>query len=104
MLCIVLTTLPDHASALKLARKLVNARLAACVQLGGGIESIYRWEGGIEETSEVPLLIKTLPWHIEEIKTVIGSIHPYEVPEILILNAEATTAYLEWMQREVGNA
>ncbi|HVC49024.1 MAG TPA: divalent-cation tolerance protein CutA [Burkholderiales bacterium] len=104
MPCLMLTTLPDHESALDFARILVKGRLAACIQIGARVDSIYRWEGGIEETTEVPVMIKTLTYRVEEIKSMINVFHPYDVPEILILNAEASAAYLEWMHMELGDA
>ncbi|MBU6459607.1 MAG: divalent cation tolerance protein CutA [Proteobacteria bacterium] len=104
MVCLVLTHLPDEAAAYRLARILVSDRLAACVQVGAPVRSVYQWQGQMEEAIEIPLIIKTLPGRIDEVKRTIVAHHPYDVPEILSVDAESSPAYLEWMQLELDNA
>ncbi|TSA19989.1 MAG: divalent-cation tolerance protein CutA [Betaproteobacteria bacterium] len=100
-LLIVMTTLPDLQSAQTLARQLVEARLAACVQIGAPIASIYRWQGGIETAQEVPLSIKTTAARYDALERFLKQHHPYTLPEIITLrDAQGTPAYLDWVNQE----
>lgn len=95
---IVLTTLPDAGTAGKLARDLVEAGLAACVSVLAPCRSVYRWDNGIQEDEEVPLIIKTTTELYPALETYLSRHHPYKVPEILALNADrGLTAYLDWV-------
>ena len=95
---IVLTTASSHDEAKRIAKALVEERLAACVNLVGGVESIYRWQGEVEEAAEVLLLIKTNVEKIEALETVIRRLHSYEVPEFLIFEVNGgSAAYLKWL-------
>src|ERR1043166_7029805 len=82
---VVLTNLPDLESARILARKLVEGRLAACVNIGASVESIYHWHGQIETGNEVPIAIKTRQLLFSEVEAAIREIHPYELPEVVAL-------------------
>lgn len=97
---IVLTTLPDHGAALSLARRAVEARLAACVQIVPGLTSVYRWKGAVDEASEVQLLMKTSAQREEALMAWVAAHHPYEVPEILVLDGRASEAYGAWLRAE----
>lgn len=98
---IVLTNLPDQASADEIARKLVTDRLAACVNQLPPIRSVYRWQGSVEEATEIPLLIKTTAARYAELERVILESHPYEVPEIIAWPlAAGLPAYLAWVAQE----
>ena len=100
---IVLCTCPDHASARSLATRLVEARLAACVNLIPGVESIYRWQGAVERASEVLLLIKTQAHRLEALQAHILAQHPYELPEILVVQADSgLDRYLRWIESETA--
>ena len=77
---IVLTQMPDRASALALARSLVEARLAACVSVGAPVESLYHWRGKIETAQEIPVAVKTHPARYAEVEAAIRARHPYELP------------------------
>lgn len=100
---LVLTTLPDRATALKLAQMLVEARLAACVNVGAPCTSIYRWQGAVEEANEVPVLIKSTAGCYAELETVLRRHHPYELPEILAVRSDqGLPDYLEWVMRETA--
>jgi periplasmic divalent cation tolerance protein len=101
---LVLTTLPDRGTALALARALVEARLAACVQLVDGLTSIYRWDGRLEESAECQLVAKTAPALATALAERIRELHPYQLPEILTLDAEASVAYAGWLRAETGPA
>jgi periplasmic divalent cation tolerance protein len=95
---IVLTTASSHDEAKRIAKALVEGRLAACVNLVGGVESIYRWQGEVEEAAEVLLLIKTNVEKLEALETAVRRLHSYEVPEFLIFEVNGgSAAYLKWL-------
>ena len=98
---IVLTTLPVGADAAALARTLVDERLAACVNLLPVMQSIYRWQGTVLQEDERQLVIKTWRDRLPALEDRLKSLHPYEVPELLVLEAAGgSSAYLEWLQAE----
>ncbi|MDQ3798019.1 MAG: divalent-cation tolerance protein CutA [Acidobacteriota bacterium] len=96
---IVLTTAPNEEEAESLARKIVAARLAACVQVLPPMKSFYFWENAIQADSEHLLLIKTLPEKFDALRDFIQANHSYTVPEIVALAAEKVSeSYLGWMK------
>ncbi len=96
-LLVVLCTAPDLRTAETVARGLVELRLAACVNAIPGVKSFYRWQGKIEADDEVQLLIKTPRHRFDEVATWLKANHPYDVPEIIALDAEKVSeAYLSW--------
>jgi periplasmic divalent cation tolerance protein len=98
---IVITTLPDSDSAVKLAEALVEKRHAACVHLLPAGVSVYRWEGRIEHADEVTLLIKTTQAAYAELEAAIQTSHPYDIPEIVAVPVSAgLPAYLDWITTE----
>lgn len=98
---LVLTNLPDQASAGRLATTLVENGLAACVNILAPCHSIYRWQGKVENTTEVPLLIKTRAGRYPELEATIRAQHPYELPEIITLPVSGgLPAYLGWVSKE----
>jgi periplasmic divalent cation tolerance protein len=98
---LVFTTLPDRDAARALARALLEARLAACVTLGGPVESMYHWRGAIETGDEVTLTIKTRAALFERIDAFLRERHPYELPEIVAVPlTEGSPAYLAWIDAE----
>jgi periplasmic divalent cation tolerance protein len=98
---IVLTNLPDHASAVKLAQALVEQRLAACVNVLAACASVYRWKGSVETAQEVPVLIKTREALYSEVERAIRKSHPYELPEIVAVPVGRGLAeYLDWVAEE----
>jgi periplasmic divalent cation tolerance protein len=102
---LVFTNLPDRAAAMDLARKLVDERLAACVNVLGDCTSVYRWEGRNESVTEVPVLIKTLAQHYARLEQLIKSVHPYELPEIIAVPiSSGLPAYLKWVAEETSAA
>ncbi|MCL2590326.1 MAG: divalent-cation tolerance protein CutA [Betaproteobacteria bacterium] len=99
---LVLTTLPDQASADTLAAKLVEENLAACINILAPCGSIYRWHGIIETATEIPLLIKTTHACYPALEAAVQSLHPYEVPELIALPVtRGLTAYLDWVAASV---
>ena len=98
---IVFSTFPSEASAREAAGKLVAEGLAACVNLLPGLTSIYRWQGKIEEAGEVLLMIKTTDDAYPRLESNLKACHPYELPEILAVGAEACLpGYLDWVTLE----
>ncbi len=101
MSALVLCTIDTYEHAHRLARSLVEARLAACVNILPHLTSVYRWEGKIEEAQEVLLLIKTTDSLFEKLKNKIVSLHPYSLPEIIKIEIdEGEPHYLEWILKE----
>lgn len=98
---IVLTNCPDVDVADRIARTLVEQRLAACVNRLPVVESIFRWRGAVERAAEVPLLIKTTGERYVEVEAAIRALHPYEVPEIVAWPVTAALpAYLRWVAEQ----
>ena len=95
---IVISTAGTREEAARIARELVERRLAACVSRLPGLVSLYRWRGAVEEAEEVLLLIKTSEDKLPELEAALGDLHSYEVPEFLVLRVSAgSSAYLEWL-------
>jgi periplasmic divalent cation tolerance protein len=100
---LVLTQMPDRASAEALARALVEARLAACVSIGAPAESLYHWRGEIETAQEVPVAIKTRAERYDDVEALIVARHPYELPEILgVPLSHGLSRYLHWIAAETA--
>ena len=100
---IVLTTAGSREEGENIARKLVDERLAACVNLVPGVTSIYRWKGDVETASEVLLVIKTTGASLERMESALRRLHSYEVPEFLVLTPEAAAqSYLDWLLPEAS--
>jgi len=98
---IVITNAPDRDTALKIARALIERKLAACVNILAECTSVYRWQGKLETATEVPLLIKTRAAIYPELEAAIKSLHPYELPEIVAVPIErGSPEYLEWVNAE----
>ena len=99
---IVLTTARSADEARKIARELVERRLAACVNIVAGIDSIYRWAGKVESAQEWLLVIKTTEAMFAEVRYAISELHSYELPECLLLPVEDGSAtYLAWIGESV---
>jgi len=97
----VTTTVGSPADARQLARAIVQARLAACVQAEEGLTSFYRWQGKDCEEPEVRLTVKTLPGCAEALQALFREQHPYELPQFLALRMQASEAYYDWVRGEV---
>jgi periplasmic divalent cation tolerance protein len=94
----VLTTLPADADSAAFAHALVTARLAACVNLLAPMESVYRWEGDIEQETERQVVIKTSRDRVAALWDRVRELHPYDVPEFLVLPiVDGNDAYLRWV-------
>ena len=102
---LVMTTLPDPASAEQVARDLVDARVAACVSVLAPCTSVYRWQDTIESAGEIPLLIKTSREAYPRLEQYLRECHPYELPEILAISIESGLPdYLQWIVRETESS
>lgn len=98
---LVFTNCPDEEVAERIARALVDNRLAACVNQLAPVDSIYRWRGVVEEAGEIPLLIKCTRERYPAIEEAIRQLHPYTVPEIIAVPVVAGFApYLRWVDDE----
>lgn len=98
---LVFCTCPDLDSAQALAAALVGQRLAACVNLFPAMQSVYRWNGQVEQASEVQLLIKTTAGRMDALGALILREHPYELPEIIAITpSDGLPAYLDWIRAE----
>jgi periplasmic divalent cation tolerance protein len=94
---IVLTTLGANADAEGLARVLVTEGLAACVNILPVMRSVYRWQGAIHTDDERQLVIKTTAERLDALETRVQALHPYELPEWLVISADASDRYSDWL-------
>jgi periplasmic divalent cation tolerance protein len=100
---IVLTTAGSEDEANKIARHLVERRMAACVNIVPQITSIYRWKENVEEAREWLLIVKTTAAAFEAVRDAIAELHSYEVPECICLTIEdGTPSYLDWIGESVS--
>jgi len=96
---VVLTTLPVDADGQAFGRAIVEERLAACVNLLAPMESVYRWEGRVEYESERQIIVKTSRDRLTALWDRVRELHPYEVPEFIVLPiADGNEAYLRWIR------
>ena len=99
----VLTTLPAEADAAAFAETLVTERLAACVSIGAPMISVYVWNGAVERASERQLFLKTVRAKVPAIKARLAALHPYDVPELLVVPViGGGDAYLEWVRESTA--
>jgi periplasmic divalent cation tolerance protein len=98
---VVFTNVPDDATATALAQVLLDGRLAACVNIGAPVDSLYHWRGAIETAREVPVAIKTRSALYSQVEAAIRKIHPYDTPEIIAIPvAGGDERYLGWIAAE----
>jgi periplasmic divalent cation tolerance protein len=101
---VVFMTAANGEEASRLAEMLVGAHLAACVQILTEIESVYRWQGKIERSSEVLLLVKTTRDKFDELEREVRALHSYDTPEIVAVPIVAGSApYLEWLVKSAAS-
>lgn len=97
---VALCTCPDAETAESLAERLVEERLAACVNILPGVRSVYTWQGAVEHDAEVLLIIKTTRTRLDELIARIRALHPYDVPEVIGHPITAGhDAYLDWVRQ-----
>jgi periplasmic divalent cation tolerance protein len=98
---LALTSCPTTEVAQRLARALVDERLAACVTVLPGARSTYRWEGHVEEADELVCLIKTSADRVDALRARLPALHPYAVPELVVIEITGgLPAYLAWVAAE----
>ncbi len=101
---IVLTTLGAGTDAAALARALVDERLAACVNVLPAMTSVYRWKGAVETEREQQLVIKTTRGKLPALEARLRTLHPYELPEFLVLDAAGSAEYSAWIEENTSKA
>jgi periplasmic divalent cation tolerance protein len=100
---VVLTTVSNDDEAVTLVKALLERRLIACGTLVPGTRSIYRWQGKIADEREVLLLLKTRSARVEQLQAAFNELHPYKVPELLVLSVDTgLEKYLEWINGETS--
>ncbi len=100
---LVVSNVPDASVAGTIAQALVDARLAACVNVLGACRSVYRWQGAVETANEITLLVKTTRARHDECVRRLAALHPYDVPEIVTLAPEQVwPAYGQWAADETA--
>ena len=102
---VVLTTMPDDdARTDELARTLVDERLAACVSVYGPMRSTYRWKGAIERDVERQVVIKTTADRLDALRRRLPALHPYELPEFLVLSVDqGSDGYVAWVEESMDH-
>ncbi len=99
---VILTTCPDIETSKIISNSLVEHRLAACVNIIPGLESIYLWEGHVRNDSESLLIIKTSKDKYDAIESMIKTLHPYELPEVISVQIDnGFDKYLDWIDKSV---
>lgn len=102
---LIITNMPDQESAQCMANSLIENHAAACVNILAACTSVYHWQGKIESSNEIPLLIKTTRSAYPRVEELIRTQHPYELPEIIAVSVEAgLPAYLQWISTETSLA
>lgn len=97
-LTIVCTTFEDEGRARKVVRQLVEDGLVACGQVEASpVHSVYRWKGAVESAEEYRVMLKIPPTGVERLRVRLHELHPYEVPEFVVLEATASDAYARWV-------
>ena len=99
---LVLSTAGSESEARKIAQTLVERRLAACVNIVPRVQSVYRWEGKVEQAEEYLLLVKTVKAREEDLRAAIRELHSYDLPECIAIPIESGSAdYLSWLSGSV---
>lgn len=98
---IVLTTLSASTDATALARTLIEEQLAACVNILPSMTSVYRWQGAVEQEQEQQLMVKTSRHALDALQTRLHELHPYTLPEFVVLTASGSDAYAQWVHDNV---
>lgn len=95
------TTFSSRPDAVACGTRLMEQRLAACVQIEGPLTSVYRWQGAVETAEEFCCRVKTAPAAVAACAAAIQALHPYECPEILVSHACGSAGYAAWVREQV---
>jgi len=98
---IILTSIDDASTANTLAKRIVESGLAACVQISARGTSVYRWQGDVQESAEYYLSIKTSEEKTSDLIQWLEHHHPYDIPEIIVLEGHAARQYGEWIKQSI---
>jgi periplasmic divalent cation tolerance protein len=99
---IVVTTTADPEEASRIGRRLIEERLAACATLIPAVQSLYRWQGRVESSTETLLVLKTGPEQLAALEARLRQLHSYQIPEFLVLTIDsASQSYLDWLQESL---
>ncbi len=102
--CAVWVTVPDRATARKIARVVLAAKAAACVNIVPGVESHYWWKGKLEKGAELQLVMKTTLGWLKRLEVLVKESHPYETPEFVVVQLKGgSERYLAWIDESVGD-
>lgn len=100
---LILSTIGTEPDAMRIAEALVAERLVACVNVVAGVRSVYRWQGEIQKDSELLMIMKSTHERIPSLLTRLKALHPYEVPEMVVIDvAGGHLPYLDWVRAETG--
>jgi len=100
---LIISNFPNKKSAMLCAEALIDQRVAACVNILSPCASVYRWQGKIESVDEIPVLIKTQRLHYDRVEQLIKMMHPYELPEVILVPIHnGSPAYLQWIAAETS--
>ena len=97
----LITTVPNQSLAEKIAKELIEVKLAACVSIKE-IKSIYKWQGNIEENKEIEITIKSLPERLNELTLLLKGKITYEVPELIYKIFDSENSYFQWMKESIN--
>jgi periplasmic divalent cation tolerance protein len=101
---VVLSTCSDRSEADRIAKALIERRLAACVNIVPGVESVYHWKGAVERSQEFLLIIKSSRQHFEKLSSLVAGLHSYEVAEAIALPiVDGGENYLAWLDKNLGH-
>jgi len=101
---LVLTTTESVESARKIAKELVERKLAACVNIIPGVESVYRWNDAVETSQEFLLIVKTTDQRFQAVRDAVRELHTYDVPECLEIKVDnGSEPYLQWIAQSVAS-
>lgn len=101
--CIVYVTVDRKNTALEIAKKLIEEKLAACCTIISNVESVYFWEGKVQQDRELLMMIKSHLNKFDELERIVADIHPYEVPEIIAVPiAEGSKKYIDWLENTIN--
>jgi periplasmic divalent cation tolerance protein len=98
---VVLTTFSSLEDAQRIADRLIEEKVAGCVQIDGPLHSVYRWKGEVCRETEYRCVIKTIPTLLGSLESLLKEIHPFQVPQFIVLQGMASTSYYSWLLKQI---